>query len=161
MYKKSVYLYVTELLHDIDGELQKFSKLLGLEGEVREEVQSDESTEPMMMRKIEQAVGSLESLMQAYVVDVDKKVVDNRQFDVDEYLFSLSFPENWLTSGFRGLASDMHNYIVSWCVGDYLKSSFPNQASVYEVRAEEYKWSVKHRITARVSNSLKMGRNMF
>ncbi len=158
-YNRKVYLYVEEVLHDIDAELLKLSKLIAASGgEVNQELQTDETmnNRPLMLRRIERGVTQLEGVMQAYVTDVNKNSVgDNRHPEKLEYEFVLSFPENWQSRVFRMLPVHMHDYVVNWCLGDFLKSSYMRESVTYDERANESLWNVKHCVTSRVPESMR------
>lgn len=169
MFDRRVYLYVEELLHDIDAELLKLSKLMALEGEMNQELQTDETknNRPLMLRRIESHVGNLVQTMQAYVVDVCKCSSSKRRSSMygdagddasrhfEEYEFELSFPENWRKNAFVTLSGEMHSYVVNGCVADFLKSSYPRQAESYMSVAERSMWNVKHCVTSRVPESVR------
>lgn len=159
---KKVYIFVESLLHDIDAELLKFSKLIA-DGVPNHDLQTDETDEnrPLMLRRIEYCVGQLQGVMQAYVLDVDKKAVDNSAREYDEFEFSLSFPENWNRSSFIRLPLEMHNYIVNGCIADFLKSSRPNESVTYQSVADACLWNVKHCITSRKPDSMRLPQSMF
>ena len=153
---KTVYIFVESILYDIDSELLKFSKLIA-DGNPNTVLQTDETdnNRPLMLRRIEQHVSQLHGVMQAYVLDVDKKVADNFMKECEEYDFHLSFPENWSSSTFMRLPLEMHNYIVNGCIADFLKSSMPNQSSTYQSVADACLWSVKHCVTSRKPDSMR------
>lgn len=162
-YIKSVFLYVDEILHDIDAELMKFSRLISNGGEVNHELQSDELSDsrPLMLRRISYCIGQLQGVMQPYIVDVDKSAVGNTLTSDSEYEFTLSFPENWKRSAFVRLPLEMHNYIVNSCISDYLKSSMPQESSAYDESSRKNLWNVKHCVTVRVPESMRLPQSMF
>lgn len=155
--EKTVVLYVDEILHDIDAELLKFSKLISNNGEVNQELQTDETNNnrPLMLRRIEEAVLSLEGVVQAYLLNTDKRAGYNCASGSDEYEFLLSFPENWQSRTFRRIPVEMHGYVVNSCIADFLKSSMPMESDIYRSKAESCSWNVKHCVTSRVTESIK------
>lgn len=162
-FNRTAFLYVNEILHDIDAELLKFSKLIAVDGTPNEELQTDEtdSNRPLMLRRVAYHVGQLGGTMQAYVMNVEKKVSDNVHHSVEEYEFKLSFPENWNSSAFLRLPMEMHSYVVNGCIADFLKSSMPNESSVYQSVADASLWNVKHCITSRRPESLRQPTGWF
>lgn len=163
MYSKNVFMYVDEILHDIDAELLKFSKLIAVDGNANLELQTDETANnrPLIVRRIAYHIGQLSGIMQAYIVELDKKAVTNEFRNTEEYEFKLSFPENWNTSAFLRLPVEMQSYVVNGCIADFLKSSYPNQAAIYQSVADSSLWNVKHCVTTRVPESMKKPQTMF
>lgn len=159
---KTVFLYVESLLHDIDAELLKFSKMIA-DGEPNQELQTDETANnrPLMLRRIDYHIGQLNGIMQAYVLDIDRKATDNFMREYDEYEIRLSFPENWSRGTFIRLPLEMHNYIVNGCIADFLKSARPNEANTYQSVADACLWNVKHCVTSRNSESMRLPQSMF
>ena len=156
-YKRTVYMYVDVILHDIDAELLKFSKLISSNNEMNQELQTDETRNdrPLMLRRIELFISRLEDLMQAYIVKLDKRVGDNFNKEKDEYEFILSFPENWQSRAFNRLSVEMNDYITNSCIADFLKSSYPRESSIYKDKSESCYWNIKHCITSRIPESIR------
>lgn len=164
MYRKTVYLYMNEILHDIDAELLKFSKLIAEDGAIpNQELQTDETmnNRPLMLRRVTRYVNELYGVMQAYILHDDKDVSSNAFKEGVEHEINLVFPDNWQSRTFGRLPREMHDYVVNSCIADFLKSAYPRESGQYKESASENYWNVKHCVTSRVPESIKKPQTMF
>lgn len=116
-----IYIYQSEIMHDMDAFMREFSK----QQEKRDEsVETDDTNEfrPQNIRRYKQALSKIYRFLGPYLKNQEMINASNDGKTPDEEIeLDLSFPITW-TGRIEELSERIHNYIVHFMRYDFIKN---------------------------------------
>jgi hypothetical protein len=148
---RTVLLYKEELLNEIHMEMLKLSRsTVNDKGVADLNLQTDELyDESLMTRYINRHIGRICSRINAYLYELSNDYDDDQMERTPVYKFKLMMPVGWDDRMFEQLAEEIHSYVVNASITEWLKSYFPDMASVFGSQADSAWDNVKHIVSVR------------
>ena len=105
----------------------------------------DSANKDMLLRYMNLAVEDCKQMLYSYMreeVEEDYAVV-NLPKETEVYIFELAMPHAINKSSIKLLVNQLHEYIVSRVIAEWCTIAYPEGATLWATRAEEYRRQIK------------------